>query len=332
MPLFIKKITDNLQYKQIDKETFNNLIDTLKTQYQEKQASLSIVKAQEKFITTQNKSPETTALLKTIDTITKDDFTAFHQKIFKKTQIQCLISGAIKKQLALELSDTIKNVCRHNPLSEFEKNKILFHPIKKSKGPYKIEIDSSTLGHATFLCIQDPHEFNLMNKAHMLVLEKILKESFFTELRTKQQTGYIVGSKSFEKDKQQFFCLFVHSTSHQPDDLLSRFDVFLEEQLRSFDKAVTKKRFVHIKNQITSLLEKPQDSLKAQSYELFHMLFEHKDIKRKIHLIENLKNSTYEDFKKFTIALLETKNRAKLAVLCKGKELKNKSYQYTPLE
>lgn len=332
MPLFVKTILSTINEMQADTATFQNICDAQKIHYQEKTKSLNILKAKEKLFTYQTKTAETETLLKTLKTINLEEFNQFCKNIFNKTSIQSLTTGPVSKGFALDLSNCVKKQCQKEIFSEFEKHTILFNPIKEKGGPYFIPIKSKQLANATFLTIQDTSKFNLQKKACMLILENILRESFFNELRTKQQTGYIVGSSSFEKDFRQFICFYVHSSSHQPQDLLSRFDLFIEERLRNFDQEVSGERFNNIKKQLASLINKPHDSLYSHSNELFSMLFKIKDIKRKEKLIDSLNSTTIKNFKNFTFQLLDKKNTARLAVLCKGADIENKAFEYKQIK
>ena len=71
-----------------------------------------------------------------------------------------------------------------------------------------------------------------------------IDEPFFAQLRTKQQTGYIVASAGEEIEKELFDLFGVQSNSHDPRDLLARFELFIEGYLQELDKEIPPERLV----------------------------------------------------------------------------------------
>ena len=66
----------------------------------------------------------------------------------------------------------------------------------------------------------------------MELLSKLIKEPFYSDLRTKQQTGYIVDSGMYELRKRLFLYASVQSNAYDARDLLARIELFMENFLR----------------------------------------------------------------------------------------------------
>ncbi len=64
-------------------------------------------------------------------------------------------------------------------------------------------------------------------RAAAVVLANFIGEPFFTELRTKQQLGYIVGSSASASLRQRFFTFTVQSSGYAPDELQRRAEAFI---------------------------------------------------------------------------------------------------------
>ncbi len=66
--------------------------------------------------------------------------------------------------------------------------------------------------------------------AHWRLLAQILQTSFFGELRTKQQLGYVASARSCSFDVWPGLCMYIQSSSTDPVTLEARIDAFLEDQ------------------------------------------------------------------------------------------------------
>jgi secreted Zn-dependent insulinase-like peptidase len=64
-------------------------------------------------------------------------------------------------------------------------------------------------------------------RAAATVLGNFVGEPFFTELRTKQQLGYIVGSAASFSLRQRYFTFVVQSSGYAPDELQRRAETFI---------------------------------------------------------------------------------------------------------
>jgi len=64
-------------------------------------------------------------------------------------------------------------------------------------------------------------------RAAALVAANFIGEPFFTELRTRQQLGYIVGSSGAASMRQRYFTFVVQSSGYAPDELRRRAETFI---------------------------------------------------------------------------------------------------------
>lgn len=66
-----------------------------------------------------------------------------------------------------------------------------------------------------------------VTRATALVVANFFGEPFYTELRTKQQLGYIVGSSAVASLRQRYFTFIVQSSGYAPDELQQRAETFI---------------------------------------------------------------------------------------------------------
>ncbi|MCF7687524.1 MAG: insulinase family protein [Cephaloticoccus sp.] len=64
-------------------------------------------------------------------------------------------------------------------------------------------------------------------RAAAAVLGKFISEPFYTELRTRQQLGYIVGSGASSSLRQYLQMFVIQSSAYSPDELRQRADTYL---------------------------------------------------------------------------------------------------------
>jgi insulysin len=60
-----------------------------------------------------------------------------------------------------------------------------------------------------------------------VVLSNFFGDPFYSELRTKQQLGYIVGSNAAASLRHRYFVFVIQSSTHAPDDLERRAEAFI---------------------------------------------------------------------------------------------------------
>ncbi|WP_213105721.1 hypothetical protein [Candidatus Protochlamydia amoebophila] len=81
---------------------------------------------------------------------------------------------------------------------------------------------------------------------------------FFAALRTKQQTGYLVFNTAEVFNQRLFMFFAVQSNTHDPQDLLFRFELFLEDFLTDMGQiALNQSNFEKIKNALLENLTIP---------------------------------------------------------------------------
>ncbi len=87
-----------------------------------------------------------------------------------------------------------------------------------------------------------------------------MEEPFFSELRTKQQTGYAVTNWSQEIERHLYSFFAVQSSSHDTRDLLARFELFLESNLQHLsENVIPESRFESIRQALIHKLEHPAE-------------------------------------------------------------------------
>lgn len=265
-----------------------------------------------------------------LTSISWEDFSDFLTHWLDQIYIESTLYGNLTKSeaknLLLSINDLFNSAATYtNPL----KQTVLQLPAEK--GPFKITQKTERQGNGAVLVIEQG-EFTFAKKASQKVLGVVLQEQFFDTLRTKQQTAYIAQAWASETDKQLLQLFAVQSSSHLPEDLLHRFELFLEHFCKQLTELVSLEQFQVIRQAQITALETPPDNIADMAAYLNILAFEKDaDFAYKEQLITALRSLSYEDFLQATSEYLSKNNTKRLAVLMEGKQLPTKPLQYAEI-
>lgn len=265
-----------------------------------------------------------------IGKLTYETYLKFCKNIFKETFFKGLITGSLSQQKALFLAQELDQI---------------FHPVSSSRGlpstpqakslpeqPYLVTYPTKAQGNATLLFLQ-VDGFSPSFRNMQQILSAALSEAFFNELRTRQQTGYIVSSDGMDFQRFLFNYFAVQSTNHTPEDLLWRFEQFLETYLRNMESAeIGEERFFDLKRSIEVGLKEPPPTLSLYGEQQFKFAFEIEDFDWMKKRLDALKSLNYEEWVSFAKKFLSRQNKRRLAILLEGQNGKDQTLFYIPLK
>lgn len=187
-------------------------------------------------------------------------------------------------------------------------------------------------GNSTVLMLHQG-AFSMEKRAAQEILSNALKDDFFNTLRTKQQTGYITTAWDVEIERQllQFFA--VQSNTHQPSELLARFELFIEDFSRHMTKKIPEERFETLKVSLIKELEMPPETIPGKASELYNLAFDYEgDFDWIQKRIEAVKKLTYADFIATSTTFLSRSNLKRLAVLMQGVLPEQNHFRYEVIQ
>lgn len=257
--------------------------------------------------------------LSAIQLISYDEFLQFSQKLLEKTYIEALFAGNLTFKNAQSSWIDVQHIFSKStyPKAQHTTPKVLAMPA--DLGPFSLFRATEAQGNATLLAI-DAGPFSLDNKAAQEIFNVAMREAFFNELRTKQKTGYIAKSDAVEIEDRLFSLFMVQSNSHQPEDLLYRFELFFEEYLQTFSEQIDPVRFNNLKATCVHSLKTRFRNLKDKAA-LWNLLAFEKgaDFQYVTKRIAALEALSYEPFSQFVQKTLARSNPKRLAVLYEGR-------------
>ena len=138
-------------------------------------------------------------------------------------------------------------------------------------------------------------------------------------------------SYSDELERKLFNFFAVQSNTHEPRDLLSRFEQFIEGYLQEAGKSeLTENQFDEIKGSLLSLLEQPPKNMYKMGERLNQFAFEYDgDFDWMEKRIDGLRELTYPEFIQTSKRFLGRQNKRRLAVFLRGEIPEENRFHYT---
>jgi len=310
-------------------ELYNLFKQSLISQYENASKELPVVQSLEIVSNVLfNNCPTHEEKLAALKRISYDEFCTFAKQLFKTSYTESLLYGNLTRKEAERLGTFLLTALGSEPfLVENHYNReILLLP--KSKGPYMITGQTPMQGNAAVLVIQEgPYSFE--KRASQDVLAKVMRNEFFETLRTKQQTAYIAKAWEREEEKQLLQMFAVQSSTHQPSDLIARFELFLENFIKHYTTVLTEERFENVRQMAISSLKMPPENLNLSAARLFSLGFDYDgDFQLVDKRIDALEKLTYDETRKDAILFLSRLNTRRLAILLEGVPQKDRDFRY----
>ena len=330
-PLLLAEVLKQMPLVPPTKEQFNIYVSRHRKDFANAEKELPVMQAKdllESVLMTERANAADK--LAALQTITFEEFLSFHQKLFNKTYTEALFAGNLTLQDAQSSWIDIQHILSKGiyPKSSHLQPKVLQLP--DASGPFSLLRSTEAQGNATILAI-DAGNFSFEAKAAHEILGSALRESFFNELRTKQKTGYIAKAEPTEIEEKLFQLFLVQSNSHHPEDLLCRFELFIEEFLQTIDEEVPVDRFETLKQSAIHSLKTRFRNLKDKSSLWNQLAFDKRaDFDYVNKRIAKLEALTYEQFQAFATSSLSRNNLKRLAVLYEGRL--QAPFAYSPVE
>ncbi|OGN59673.1 MAG: hypothetical protein A3F40_01080 [Chlamydiae bacterium RIFCSPHIGHO2_12_FULL_27_8] len=317
--ILLEEILKEINNFKISKENFDIIYQSLEYNFLNEKKVLPIFQAKNYLfsvlISNSLTSDEKTEILKNIKF---EDFINFKNSLFQNIYIEGFINGNLSLKQSESLYFDIKDIIGKQAFPIKDQYKTEIFEMNNSSGPYYNLQKTDLLGNGVVLVL-DQGNFTYDKRSAQTILSQALKESFFTELRSKQKTAYMAYAQDFAVKKRLFQMFAVQSNSHLVFDLITRFEIFIEEYLQDLEKNISKDRFENIKNNLITTISLPDKNLIDQTEKLNFLAFEEKDFSHIEKRVESLKNLSYEDFLKNSKDFLSKENRKRIAVLFEGK-------------
>ncbi|MGZ5062944.1 MAG: insulinase family protein [Usitatibacter sp.] len=164
-------------------------------------------------------------LVAATDKATWSDVQGFARKFFARGKLEAIVHGHLSAEDAVKVT---RDVAKRIGAAPAPANALLRRRHMDIAAAENV-IDTGEIAGVNSAFVTDyvlPDD-SAATRAAALVAGNFMSEPFFTELRTKQQLGYIVGSASSASLRQRYFTFVVQSSGYAPDDLRKRAETFI---------------------------------------------------------------------------------------------------------
>lgn len=156
---------------------------------------------------------------------TWEDIRAFRQRFFARGRVEVLAHGHTTPDAAVDTAKKIAQFIAAQPAPVDQLMKRRHLVIEPKEHVVDVgEIAGVNAAYVTdFLLPDDKAE----TRAASVLLANFINEPFYSELRTRQQLGYIVGSAATASQRERYFTFIVQSSGYAPDELRKRAEAFI---------------------------------------------------------------------------------------------------------
>lgn len=264
-------------------------------------------------------------ILEALKPIDIDMLSLFIKDLYEESYIESFIGGNLTESEALDAWNLVKTTIN----SKKGNKSLVKKPIVNN---LKLNIHSKELdvkGNSLIWVLESTTSGDLKNRIANQLLSRMIKEPFYSELRTRQQCGYIVQSDLFRKHDRLFLITMIQSNTVDPRDLLSRVELFFENFSRELkeDEAMIE-RFENIKKAMIASKSEPFSTLDENLKHYSDISFEDQDWNVRQETVEILKVYQFEELKEFSNQVLSRMNIQRMGILTTGNDLENVAFRY----
>lgn len=268
---------------------------------------------------------------KALRKITFKDFETFSTEVFHQSYVQGMLYGNINEDTALAAWRDLKLALASSAYSKSSQTKKEVISLPAINGPFFVMDKTKQRGSALILLLQ-LGPFSYKKRAINEIFNSAIAEPFYNQLRTQQQTGYIVYNTSAEYESQLFSLYYLQTDSHDTRDLLARFELAIEGFLQTLAiPQVAQPQFETIRQALIQRFSQPPKSQADMAERLYALAYVYDgQFDRVEKTIEALKSLTYGEYMELAMQYFGKSNKQRLAVLMKG-EMSPKTLIYTQI-
>ncbi|KAJ3261753.1 hypothetical protein HK103_004704 [Boothiomyces macroporosus] len=257
-----------------------------------------------------------------LENISLNDLQDFTERIYEKRIIEAFAGGNCTQSESLEMLNLVLSRLEGNQCDPLAVTDAKLLPYNETViKPINLQVNGNAVVWSQYVGKKSDKV-----RCDWEIFSKLIKEPFYSSLRTQQQTGYIVSSGAIQIDKQFLLTAYIQSNTYSAQDLYDRIEDFHNDFLLNIDTEVNRHRFGNRNSNLESIresclkrLRSPFDQLSAKNDYYYHMAFkENQDfgaLQRRIAIFEGYQ---FADVIEFAQKLL--RDNRKSSILASGKE------------
>lgn len=248
--------------------------------------------------------------------VTWDEARDFARKFFATGKLETLVHGHITPESAEHAVKHFADKLHFKPANEADLLRRRHLALKSGQ----TIIDTGAIAGANSaiwqLCLLPDDTPNL--RAAARVMANFINEPFYTELRTNQQLGYVVGSGASSSLHQYLQLFVIQSSAYAPDELRTRAEAFLATAPEQW-AAMTDEQFATLIAGVRSELAEKPKSIAEKAALLFTLGYDfNADWERRSETLAALDRLSKEDVDELIQTVINPDQARRIIVLLSG--------------
>lgn len=268
-------------------------------------------------VTLQKRSYEPTRMAEMLEEVTLDELHEHVGAFYEKIYVEGLVYGDWLASEAQQLARRLKQVLSLVTKPSNESSRELIN--LSNRGMLMRELNIEHQDSAIIIYYQSkqttPHQIGLFS-----LLNHTMSSTFFHELRTEKQLGYMVGTGYLPLNRHPGMIFYIQSPTTAPRKLLEAIDEFIAD----FNYAVmqiTKGQWEATKQGLINQISEKDASLKSRSQRYWVCLGNRDyEFNQREKVIEEIKKLTRADLIKFIVENMRSKHSDRLVLFNVGEQ------------
>jgi len=257
-------------------------------------------------------NPEPNALAQALKDTSFHQFNCFRTEFFKALHVESFLHGNWQRSDALKFQ---KQIVDH--LAGSTTIIDLTRPLNDVTEVEHQRITLNCNDHAMVLYYQALTD-DTTEKVKMMVLNHLINQDYFNELRTKQQLGYLVGAGYAPFNTRAGIAFYVQSPKHNADEILKRHQQFISNFVAQIP-TVDEQQWLQTKAGLVTHIAEKDKNLRLRSQRLW-LAIGNRDTEFNMQqqLIAELDALSLEDMQQYIIEIF-SENRPRIELLSEPK-------------
>lgn len=233
--------------------------------------------------------------LSAAEDISLDDVQRFAKKLFKKGNVEMIAYGNVSQQDATRAARQVVDALGLSPVRArdvYDTRILVLEQDQPVLAANSLLVNNSAYIQGFMIGDATP-----MNRAASAMLGNFIGEPYHSEMRTRQQLGYIVASFMREQEGKLYARYLIQSADYPADELKRRSEEFLASLLGKFDQ-LSGEKLEEIRAAVQAELEENDKSIAQRAARYFTLAFEEDaDWSQKADTIAALQKLTRDDLR-----------------------------------
>lgn len=320
-PLLMKLILECFASRTFDEKRFNNIKAQMLRNWRNAAEDKPISQLFNELTgLLQPNNPPYPVLIEALESIDVDELPVFVESMFAELHIDTFVYGNWLKEDTLQLAEILKDAFRVTDQLYGESQRPLVQ-LNKS-GTLNYEINGKHADSAILMYYQS-REVSPRKIAVYTLANHLMSTTFFHELRTKQQLGYMVGTANLPLNRHPGLILYIQSPVAGPlllseaiDDFTNAFSLVLLE--------LNEEQWQASKQGLIAQISEPDTNLRSRA-QRFWVSIGNKDetFSQRKKVIEALKNLNRADMVRFIVEIVKPRTANRLVMHYQGQAHQN---------